>query len=1507
MKINFKGIYASLLLLVAIASCVVSCNTHDDAPVGSKVWMNRCVLKSDDGKEIFIQRGDTATLYDSNILKLRDSLIVKVPEDIIENIYSQDMSMVAEDVNYSMLNLPEIGIKTQICELLRDQEFTANPLKNNNDFYGIKGERFIYNGATDSKSRSSIILNDDIKYYAIYIQNGYRDLKYVDYDKAEISSEISCKKEDIYPKLPVDLYVYGGYLYVRFTEDNGVTVKIINDLTNKVLSICKADGELHEFKLDEGINRLRIAYPGRISYLAKPAEVSCISVSMLSDIPSKDGQLEKTTNTAELKASKEYYKRHFIILFDTTKGSMEEDKDGLKEVGKMISNILLKKEDIWDGVNKNKINMQETYLPELAFDPSTDEVSLFTFGMTSDANKGYSDLSYGLDRVQNAVKKVEKNELESLTDELITPIAQFKKSGYNIDEFIKEYFAPLFSGSYNGGINLTSIVYPCILTKINTSVAASEYYVITISNFKVAAKQPNSDDYGIIRTAMCNKSNHVDNFNKQLRQIKELFYTSDYMTIQSLKDKSDVNNSMTHIKAIKAVGQQLGVKGLQGVSMFITSNIGLVQEEVAGTNFKLSPISIAFTHDHTLEVEKIVMGVLDDNGEVLCEYEETNKSIIRDYFNANERKYEFPERVISFNREVSPDEKLQFKYIFFTNAKNDSDQNILPFVYEAERDYTLVAENFKSPNKTFGYLIFIIATIIIIAILIIRGQKKTAEIYVSDFLDEYIDITPNSGSIRQSCLFCRDGEDPAPIPVMVKIKQLHSFFALPWQQKVYAYIDYSTLPDNVNNLVKYFINNDYNRNAGKWVRIDKDKNGDYKFNVNLSIDKDLDTKKLYNLQIEIKIKVKTNFWGLFESKQDIATYEGYEERKIFSHYLIEDLGNVWVGIDPGTTGSCVAISGDPQGAVGNPNINMVEVKNGNSTEYIIPSKLILDEDSILSKELKNIQPGIDYVYGCDAERQWNSGKNKYQSIKKLLGYKKADGDKIKIKFNNGIKEFSGVELAYLLVKGLKKNLDEYVTTKLSNQNVTTDMLRRAVVAIPNNYTLPKILDMVDSIKMLDTFKEVRYIYEAEGVLFYYLYRQYHEYWEKGKGSENIMVYDMGGATINVSIFNVEYYIDDSTTRFNVSTLARIGYAVGGDNIDVALLETILTMPELNGKYDDENSRHRYETSKKNKTNFLSEIYELKKEIVGSSSDNYYKLSNYGNFEAFIKKLFSNELEVDAFKMNGNFTEKIKDRLTYKSRYMKDFVYNKIEDAISEVINFNKVKSIDKIIFSGRSTMFPGVKETVCNTLNRAYNKLPDLCDDVISPSEIKSCVAAGACWYGRYGLVTLDNSLINGAYGFKFTEGGKAYFKEVLGSELNFTEDKPLENHYPINSKFPGDGNNVCFYQVMGNGKIDDIFAPGNRHKLNFLGAIHLMNKVNDISIKVDRNDKVEGTILYESGHQQTLNVEAQNHDMVNDNEWPYIFHILDEEDIAGDINNVETNSEYTEQVSNRAIKVSRR
>jgi molecular chaperone DnaK (HSP70) len=79
--------------------------------------------------------------------------------------------------------------------------------------------------------------------------------------------------------------------------------------------------------------------------------------------------------------------------------------------------------------------------------------------------------------------------------------------------------------------------------------------------------------------------------------------------------------------------------------------------------------------------------------------------------------------------------------------------------------------------------------------------------------------------------------------------------------------------------------------------------------------------------------------------------------------------------------------------------------------------------------------------------------------------------------------------------------------------------------------------MVDCIANLNQFKEIRYVYEAEAVLFYYLsnYSQFSG-GEASSDSETILVFDMGGATINATIVTANKALINGRPKYEIDFL-----------------------------------------------------------------------------------------------------------------------------------------------------------------------------------------------------------------------------------------------------------------------------------------------------------------------------------------------------------------------------------
>lgn len=709
---------------------------------------------------------------------------------------------------------------------------------------------------------------------------------------------------------------------------------------------------------------------------------------------------------------------------------------------------------------------------------------------------------------------------------------------------------------------------------------------------------------------------------------------------------------------------------------------------------------------------------------------------------------------------------------------------------------------------------------------------------------------------------------------------------------VLAKVDDSYIKEEFGNDVVVYINQGAPGDIyDKEVNFNKD-NNTFRFNIGISIDTNSIDEGLFDKPRYVKIKynVRTKYTKggfLFGNKEEATAYDDVYHEQVFEFFIHKGIDNTrtWVGMDPGTTGSCVCL-GVRGGSIANPNLKML----GNG---IIPSCLILPQSTQRKDNITDYIPGEDYLYGQQARQMWKAESEKgskcFVSIKKLLGYNKK---KIPVLLQGEEQEFSGVEIAHLLIKGIDNDCQRHLAMMTEEERKKyyghlTEEAQRLVVAVPNNYTLPKTIDMVESVRRLGRYSEIRCVYEPEAILFNYIMKEYASI--QNQDNETIMVFDMGGATINASLYRLITTYQEDKTKIKVKTIGRVGYAVGGDNIDYALIETLLDVyvrSRSNGVID-EALRHEIEREYKNE--FLQKIFPLKLALIAASKGVYNEmfvseqmLVNYINdIFAGLKVYGYKPLDEEILKielgigMNGIWDD-YRDAIVrniVNSNYMKKFVYDRIEEATRDLMAFCDSGKIDKLIFSGRSVLFTGVKECVSKTLANRNIKIWNKLDD----EEIKSAVARGACWYGMFGsTISLDNELITSSYGFKRIVDGKETFIPVIKSKNKYDEYMGrFSDSYDINCGFEEEGNIIEFYQVMG-ANTDDVFTNDKRYKLNLLGIEDTYTDTSSIEMTVDRNDRISYIVHFDNGDKCESGVmSSKNEDIMDDNDPAYVFATL--------------------------------
>lgn len=1112
-----------------------------------------------------------------------------------------------------------------------------------------------------------------------------------------------------------------------------------------------------------------------------------------------------------------------------------------------------------NGEKPTGLNPDRSVIPEpVKFDTIYDAISLFAFGMAgsgnmksdygrihNECNSGSRSADYVFNDIINSLIQRRSRYVHGNREE----VGKSQAKAMTLENFQKTDMLKLFNGrdpqrsriSDNSAVTLSHFIYPLIMSFISKNEPAYEYYLILVSDFMSGTYSYNDAYDRKIIEDMTSSSLHPKYNQYFIQQINDM--RAPYVEVEYLRFEANNNT-------IGAKGTRLMFKStVQKPQIYLTSSLYVGQK--GGNEFTISEARITFDKDSMTTVDSIQIVVREGN-QVLC-----YKMIDPNDVSINEREYKITKQTVDLGKQGLGD--LSISYILFTMSHDKTGESVLPVALEASQiiESDQIAMINQQKRKMIQILLFSLLALATLATLILRGRKKSLDAHVGRFAQKYVNVTENDGSVELPCWFHKDKNDKS---IHVNAKVVKKKYSIGGNTKLFA-----RLQDGTPNGFSYFIDT---KDATEFIEVKKGKGGEYDFNINIAMDPNkVDPSELSTCKVLLDFKVESSLFGLFKHIDVIEDIDKIE------FYFLNDLGTAWVGFDPGTTGSCVSY-GCTGGALDNPNIKLVKVEG----EEIIPSKLVLNKD-FGETPVDQLTPGEDYVYGTEANRNWaaynRQGMPCFQSIKKLLGYKNSADDMIDVNWANGSRALTGLQLAHLLVKGLKKELDSDINV-LSDSDKTryagrAGKARRAVVAIPNNYTLPKITDMVNSVRMLHSFDEVRYIYEAEGILFNYFRKNYKH---QEPGEEIIMVYDMGGATINLSVFKIEYTENNGTIYYYVHTLGRIGYAVGGDNIDVAMMEHLFTLKELqNGRSEED--RHDYQLSRK--IDILNKVGVLKIDVVKAANNESLsgnQLQNDTTYRAAINDILLDysSLADDAFsnKSTNDFINRIKD-----SNVMKKMVIDNVQDAIEEIMKFPLIKdlnSIDTLIFAGRSTMFPGIRETVTTTLKKKFGSVNVYSG--FNADEIKTSVAYGACWYGIYNsLVTLDNSRLTSAYGFKHTTGGSSHLNVLLSQNDVYDTVGRVDNTVPFADKFNADGNVVDFYQVMGSGVGNNLFSEESLHKVNYIGEIDVHTTTDKIGISVDRRNVVTCTVKFNTGEEDSFkDLNVVGRDITKENDWAYIF-----------------------------------
>lgn len=1191
-------------------------------------------------------------------------------------------------------------------------------------------------------------------------------------------------------------------------------------------------------------------------------------------------------------AQTQYYPQHFVIVVD--QGAVQGHIN--------MPEIYQKLKDYF--INGKNIFNDNCEFP--TFNPNTDQISIFASSIYGQNYKNIfngcslQSQKYSEDKITNILTNslfhertdyqtfASNGDLTTFLSNNLEPLLlnrSWKKENIHAGDKV---------------IGLNGYLYPLIINKITSTTPAEKYYFFIISNFAQQGSERDTDDaqlkplLGIRPESQTYK--YWNAFQKDISQLECDFYRNPHPSFFSIPINHPTPANNKNNPKIDFFG--LKISKLEQASAILTQQPTFQQLKLHGKDFQCNPTIISFNHPENMQIIDCWENIETNDTTIIRQYK-LNENV-RQQKQGEAITYIIGEQNFALGQ-LKPDDKIVCTYHFYTSITNQQGDTLLPMVFSTQPNtYTLRKSDFIpepiSLFSTTNIILCLLLLIIIIGFLVYfwhrRAKKATASI---DFhfdpvsQEKYMNVS-NMKVKEYDCWYLNPEEDNIKIQIQVKghITYIKPKFARDtYRFRVEFKIDDIDHDDYFTFLPVGDDNNGNPYKLSEWYLVEPDANGDFTISIisYLDIERHPElnqiTDEFWNEDHVLSTQIQFRAYAVNKENEkllmvkhrdsEVTEKEIWPEHQQKTYTYIArptfELRDSWIAFDPGTTGACAAfITG---GNIDENNIHVVteEVERSGAyyIEAIFPSKIwITDyaqafETRLNGQEITDVQSWIegkntkdhkDFIFGWEADRMIS--RNSFQSIKKLLGYTTPQTI-----ISGSIERYiTGQKLAQLLVKGLYNHTRRYITKQSidGSNDEQTDIKnhyfdsqgnfnpKKAIVAVPNNYTLPKIQEMVDTIKALHQFKEVHFIYESEGVLMEYCHQNWHKLDQKQ--NKILLVFDMGGATINVTAFKLSRVIKDNhnnITDITIETIGKIGYCVGGDDIDYAIIRQIYELSAIKNQFtnDQEILNH----MAKHKQLLIKLARELKMSIIALHNGQQTSILNSEeSFDTHINS-YAKDLgwQEDMKFKTEDYRIWLNTQRICECQIFQDFIYLKVEDAVKELyatLNFDDKYLPIEIIYSGRSTLFPYICNKVENALpHKKYDIWLGLVKDgKLDADAVKTAVVTGACWYANFSRhITIRHNIITSSFGYLDHDNGKEIFVPMITTKDKFENGVVKKEKKPLS---PALLQEVIFVQMQGADfqKILSDFRTSceNKHKMNILDKVKPGSNVNDISIKLD-------------------------------------------------------------------------
>lgn len=1160
--------------------------------------------------------------------------------------------------------------------------------------------------------------------------------------------------------------------------------------------------------------------------------------------------------------AREPVRRWYVILHDFSAPFEYRSSESNEKLYRILDRLFENEVTVSSGANT--LLLEDEQVRDVPFfNPSQDNISMFYFGMRM------QDLS----RIRKPYDAPAMEHYQAFAGQFLHQVTpdwvSFRKD--RPDASYGDLFADFRSNRpvWRDGYSLSSYAYPAVMTQLKGHYY-DELIVIIISDYLAGSTFGNKQDAEILRRGVYRgNSSRARKTTEAQDKLSSLFYRIDYFDYVVSTGKYDnAGNRIFHgIKAYK-VKPHAGVTAANNAVVKIESDLSVDQSGYRKPDFKLSPVTVNFEHNQRLKVEKIGVQV-ESGGEVvharwLATTDEDGRLVDNDDdaldIDQATGNYDLPGTRIDLGgittlRELA-EEAPVLSYLFYTGYGTDAGD--MPMLYQVSRPLTKENVDF---DKNYSLLM----TTVLPALLLIglalwflyKRRPRAIRYRMSTFGDSYEKIDYRTvGKLRTAYRAFTGTSARIPFKLFFDYKLKFLPAAVPLNIR----LDKVEVPHGFDMHILIREDEDQYQSVFKgetWRTLPVRPSGDEPFEFFVVVKKNDPAVILDEpVQCSFQLTVWAHHRVLFLTDLSETVNESF--------HIGPAMGDTWIGLDPGTTGTCIAAG---------THFSNVTVRQDSEGQDLIESSLIIFDPSETPDvtDWRNLG-GSAVKVGREADPfETILARDSFRSVKKLLGFT----DKKTITFENGDElRLDGTQITYLMVKKL---LEDFKKRMEAEPDLYAHLLEqgqfplsRVALAIPNNFTATKIQAFVDSVNYLDSFNEVRVIPEAEAVMVYYIFNRPRLAGDHGAfEKEKVLVFDMGGATINASLIDGEAYLEEGDRKYHLTVEGKLGYGIGGDTIDFCILNILYEWVRRYREFPSETID--FDTvTKENKIGLLNLARRIKLQLieVHQQTRTDFASQNIADFLEEFYNLYTGQ-RIDILVESADEVVEFFNRDFYNHPMINTLIYQNVKGAIQDILQVEGYKNEPlTVLYSGRSTLFPHIKTVVASVLQGngvTYREV------FLREDELKSAVARGACLYGvSNNAITIDSSRVHCHFGVVHSQyAGIQGFRNLvpIGSEFNGSEG--IRNVEEVQSSFDLDGKQVRFVQVMGQ-DAEKIISNDEKHKYSPIAKVRVHTRTKRIGIVVGENDQVRCRVEEADGELHDANAFISDQEIADTNEKHY-------------------------------------